>query len=773
MIPKSTRRAAVVVTLTIGLLAGCAAEHLHRDGLAAIDQGHYQEGIAMLEQAAQSEPDNATYRLDLKARREAVVQRMIATADAARHAGQLDEADALYRAILGIESGNNRAQRGIDGVAADRRHADLVAQAEADLGRGEIEQAEAKVNAVLAENPGFEPANALRTRIDDARGPVNVVPRLHPRDNHAVSLQFRDANTKMVFEALSRQTGINFVFDKDVRSDSKTTIFLKQVPVEQAIELVLGQNQLARQVLSDNMVLIYPNNAQKQKDYQDQIVKTIYLTNADPKQAQTLLKTVLNAKTLFIDERANQIVIRDTPEMVRMAEKLLASLDLPEPEVMMEVEVLEITRNKLEQLGINYPTGATFSMTAPDGGKFYFSDYDKQNSDTITATPLSASVDLLKQVGVTNLLASPRIRARNKEKAKVLIGSRVPVITNSVTPTSSGTSVVTGSVQYLDVGLTLEVEPTIYLDGEVAIKVDFEISTIVKEVRTGGDSESDQGTLAYEIGTRNAHTLLRLKDGETQILAGLIQDRDTQSSSHIPGLGDIPIVGRLFGSMHKTNDKTEIVLSITPRIIRSQPRPASRDTEFWYGTESSVRSAPLGAADAAAESAAEPQAADGDATPVVLSETSGGAAPGQQAAVPAPVAPTTSWAGPGEVKVGQDFDLTLKFDGGGEMKGVRTQIRYEPGTVQLVSAEAGDVVPDEARASAVPRINQIAGVVQLVANASGDATIHGTGSLLVLHFKALAPSAASKITMQVAAIAASGVNVPPAAQAPFVVVVTP
>ncbi len=120
-----------------------------------------------------------------------------------------------------------------------------------------------KLSAVLAENPGFEPANALRARIDDARGPVNVVPRLHPRDNHAVSLQFRDANTKMVFEVLSRQTGINFVFDKDVRSDSKTTIFVQEVPVEQAIELVLGQNQLARQVLSENMVLIYPNTAAK------------------------------------------------------------------------------------------------------------------------------------------------------------------------------------------------------------------------------------------------------------------------------------------------------------------------------------------------------------------------------------------------------------------------------------------------------------------------------------------------------------------------------
>ena len=219
------------------------------------------------------------------------------------------------------------------------------------------------MRAVLAEDPGFSPAAALRSRIEQARGPVNVVPRLHSRDNRPVTLQFRDANTKMVFEVLSRQTGINFIFDKDIRSDGKTTIFVQQVPVEQAIELILGQNQLARQVLSDNMVLIYTNNPQKQKEYQDQIVKTIYLTNADPKQAQNLLKTVLDAKTVFIDERANEIIIRDIPETVRMAEKLLASLDLPEPEVMMEVEVLEITRSRLQQLGINYPTGASFSAT--------------------------------------------------------------------------------------------------------------------------------------------------------------------------------------------------------------------------------------------------------------------------------------------------------------------------------------------------------------------------------------------------------------------------
>src|SRR5882672_2136023 len=578
-----------LVYIALGALAAaCATDRVHQEGLAAVEGGHYEEGLAMLEQATHDDPANMTYRVDLKTQRDAVVTRLLAAADIARRTGKLDDAEKLYERVLAIVSGSTRAQRGLDAVADDRRHGELIEQGGKDLQAGAVDQADAKLRAVLSEDPGFAAALALREKVEQARGPVNVVPKVHARDNRPVTLQFRDANTKMVFEVLSRQSGINFVFDKDVKSDGKTTIYVQQVPVEQAIELVLGQNQLSRQVLSENMVLIYPNTAQKQKDYQDQIVKAVYLTNADPKQAQSLLKTMLNVKTTFIDDRASVIVIRDTPEVVHMAEKLLASLDLPEAEVMMEVEVLEITRSKLQQLGIAYPTAATVST--PNDPTVYdlFHNIDSHN---LSVTPLSATVDLLKQVGLSNILASPRIRARNHEKAKILIGSRVPVITNSTVLVGGGTSAAS-SVQYLDVGLTLEVEPTIYLDGDVAIKVNLEVSNIIKEVQVGGSDGS--GSLAYQIGTRNANTTLRLKDGETQILAGLINDQDTHSSNHVPGLGDIPVLGRLFGTYRDSADKSEIVLSITPRIIRSQPRPAAETTEFWYGTESSVRSAPMG-----------------------------------------------------------------------------------------------------------------------------------------------------------------------------------
>ncbi|MGB8694694.1 MAG: secretin and TonB N-terminal domain-containing protein, partial [Steroidobacteraceae bacterium] len=305
----------LLVTLASALLVvSCASSQLHRDGLKSFEQGQYELALQKLQQAAEQGPDNLTYRLDLKARHEEAVQKLIAEGDKARASGDTTAAVTAYKRVLTIESGNNRAAKGIEGVAADLRHAQLVAQAQQALQRGEFDQADGQLRAVLAEDPGYAPATALRTKIDTARGPVTVTPKLRTRDSRPVTLQFRDASTKMVFEVLSRQTGINFIFDKDVKSDGKTTIFVQDVPIEQAIDLVLGQNQLARQVLSDNMALIYPNTSAKQKDYQDKIVKTFYLNTAAPKDVEGLLKTVLDAKTLVINERANAIVMRDTPE---------------------------------------------------------------------------------------------------------------------------------------------------------------------------------------------------------------------------------------------------------------------------------------------------------------------------------------------------------------------------------------------------------------------------------------------------------------------------
>ena len=448
------------------------------------------------------------------------------------------------------------------------------------------------MRAILNEDPTYAPAQELKAAINIARGPTTVAPRLKTRDNRKVSLQLRDAPTKMAFEVLQRETGINFILDKDVKSDGKTTIFVQDVPVDEAIDLVLDQNGLARQILSSNMVMIYPNNPAKQKEYEQQIVRTFYISNAEPKDVESMLKSILGAKNLFVDERSNSVMIRDTPDAVRMAEKMVASLDVVEPEVMLEIEILEMTSSKLQDLGILYPSMATLSPTSLTTARAAASTACRSTtSSTRTATPsryppLSVTLNAMKTAGLTNTLASPRIRARNKEKAKILIGSRLPVITNSVTPTSAGPPVVTGTVQYLDVGLTLEVQPTVHGDGDVGVKVSLEVSNLIKQVTTSS------GTIAYEIGTRNANTMLRLKDGETQILAGLVQDSDIHADNSVPGLGDIPILGKLFGTNHTDREKDEIVLSITPHIVRMQTRPPSDDTEFWYGSEARTRTSP-------------------------------------------------------------------------------------------------------------------------------------------------------------------------------------
>src|SRR3989440_5952165 len=246
--------------------------------------------------------------------------------------------------------------RSLEGVEGDKRHGGALDAAHKDFDGKDLDAAESKVRAILQEDPGYVPAQELAAAINVARGPTTVAPRLKTRENRKVTLQLRDAPTKMVFEVLQRETGINFILDKDIKTDGKTTIFVQDVPVEEAIDLVLNQNALARQILSANMVLIYPNNPAKQKDYQEEIVRAFYLTNAAPKDAESMLKSVLGAKTLFIDERADLLVMRDTPDAVRMAEKLVASLDVAEPEVMLEVEVLEIAKSRLQDLGISYPT---------------------------------------------------------------------------------------------------------------------------------------------------------------------------------------------------------------------------------------------------------------------------------------------------------------------------------------------------------------------------------------------------------------------------------
>ena len=778
--------------LATALVASCATTKLHQEGINDFDHGHYEAGLQKLQEAAAADPGNLTYKLDVVSRRDEAIARLISAGDSARGAGDLDAATADYQRVLGIDSGVGRATKGLEAVEGDRRHNQAMALALQDYKQGNVDMAEARVSGILNENPGFGPARALQTKIESARGPANMTPKLRTRDNRPVTLQFRDAPTKMVFEVLSRQTGINFIFDKDIKSDGKTTIYVQDVPIEQAIDLVLGQNQLARQILSDNMVLIYPNTTSKQKDYQDQIVKTFYLNTAQPKDVEGLLKTMLDARTLVVNERANAIVMRDTPENVRMAEKLVASVDVAEPEVMMEVEILEISRGKMQQLGITYPNTFSMTTTSPSGGSsMTLNDLQHQNSNTIVVTPLSVTLDALKTSSAANLLASPRIRARNKEKAKVLIGSKVPVITTAATASGNGGVVSNTQVQYLDVGLTLEVEPQIYSDNDVGIGINLIVSSIASTVKVGD-------TIAYELRNRNATTKLQLKDGETQILAGLINDTESRSATSVPGLGDIPIIGRLFSNNHTEKDKSELVMSITPHVIRARARPPGETTEFWYGTESrsglepirntamnipAGQGAGLQAAPAASAAAntgvpagrASVNVSTADAGTVIGAVAAGMGASAAGAGTPSarlaalqgisdvpsgkptasdgPVPNVTSTLnGPSDVKVGDEFTVTLQLQSDQSVARVRAQLRFDGSAFQLLSGDPGGMVPDSTGAKVIAR----PGGAQLEATAPSGDTMSGKGDLMVLKFKALQERPQASFGAQVTVLGGSG-----------------
>jgi general secretion pathway protein D len=290
--------------------------------------------------------------------------------------------------------------------------------------------------------------------------------------------------------------------------------------------------------------------------------------------------------------------MKDTPNAIRLAEKLIAAQDIAEPEVMLEVEVLEIGYNRLLELGIRFPGtaavslvgGATAAGAAGTPGTLTLPEFRSRNQNLVRLTftdPLFL-FSLRQTDSRTNLLANPRIRVKNKEKAKIHIGDRVPVIT---TTSAVAGGFVSQSVSYLDVGLQLEVEPLVYLEDDVGIKVGLEVSSITNTIQPPGG-----GTLVYQIGTRKTNTVLRLRDGETQILAGLINDQDQRNATRVPGLGDFPVLGRLFSSTSDTIAKTEIVLLITPRLMRTIVRPDARTTEFAAGTEASSSGGPLGAA---------------------------------------------------------------------------------------------------------------------------------------------------------------------------------
>ena len=566
------------------LLSGCAAQTAYREGQSLLASKQTDAGLAKLQDALARDPGNTEYRAAYLLTRQKVLASHLEQAAAALAAERRAEAELHYRRALEIDPASSPAKVGLAALLRDARHAQSLSQAATDWEGRKAAAARAQVLAVLEENPRNARAIELMRQIDARNDTAQAESRLAAAYRKPISIDFKEATIKQVFELVARTSGLNILFDKDVKTDQKTTLSLKDSSVEAAIHYLLMTNQLEQQVMDANTLLIYPNNAAKLKDYQQLVVKTFVLANANAKAVAEMIKTLVKSRDLVIDEKLNMVILRDSPDAIRLAEKLVALQDVAEPEVMLEVEILEVGRDRLMELGVAWPAGVTLSPLASNTG----SGLTLANLRALSSQTLGVAVDPLKvnareDDGDTNLLANPRIRVLNREKARVMIGNKVP----SVSTTLNATGFATESVTYLDVGLKLDVEPVIYVNNDVTIKMTLEVSNIIST------SKTTSGSSTYTIGTRSANTTLRLKDGETQVLAGLINDEDRRTANKVPGLGDLPVAGRLFGSTLNDGRKSEIVLSITPRLIRNVQRPAAAEGEFFSGTENSLRRRPL------------------------------------------------------------------------------------------------------------------------------------------------------------------------------------
>ncbi|TLS17587.1 MAG: general secretion pathway protein GspD [Betaproteobacteria bacterium] len=658
------------------LIAGCSAQLKRFEANQLNAEGKGEESVIKLQEAAAVSPRDAEVRRDLINRRTEVVDAELASARRKLQSGSYDEAEEAYRKVLRIDSNHSRALSGLEEVEQMRRLASLKQDAKRMAEQGKPDKALEALSRVAAEMPSDVATKRLKQQLEaEAASHLSVTKSLNALYPKPISLEFRDAPVPQVLEALARTANINFVLDKDVRPDLRATLFLRRTYLEDAVNLLLATNRLEKKYLNERSVLIYSAEPAKTKEYQDLVVRAFYLNYGDAKQVAATLKTLLKVREAIPDEKLNMILVRDTPEAIALAERIVTLHEIPDPEVMLEVEILEVTRNKLMELGIQWPSQVTLTpLSATGGTTTTLYDLNRLNDQRIQAAIGNTLINAKKTDSDVNLLANPRIRVRSKSKAKILIGDRVPIITT----TSTSTGFVSETVQYVDVGLKLEVEPRVAGEEDVSIKIGLEVSSLVKEIKSSG------GTLAYQIGTRNADTILKLRDGETQILAGLLNDEERSSGNRVPVIGDIPILGRLFGSQKDERAKTEIILSITPRIVQSVSRPTLEAAQFWSGSESTLRTRPLALPSASRGIKEMPESSGENSSD---SSSVGDGFPNKAAAAATTVELT--WKAPPNAKLGETVTVGLKIKTDGAIRSLPFQVGFDPAAVEIIKVEDG------------------------------------------------------------------------------------
>ncbi len=496
-------------------------------------------------------------------------------------AGRLDEAVNYYSRALSEDPGNDvyRRSLGRAKVRASEFHAmrgtRLRAAGDLQTAREELELAfalnpqgthlvEALQEIELAIQEGVEAAaeGSIEAMKDRAREKPTGQLQVARDAEEPAGFLFRSANLRDVFLSVGKMAGVNMVFDGDF-ADRNISIELHDADFEDALRSLCRITGHFYLVEADNIVVIIPDSAAKRQEYQQIATKTFYLSHADLKETIDLLRIVLGARRIAPHTASNAMTIVDTPEKLAAAERIITTVDRSRAEVIIELELLEVNRSRLDEYGIQFTsfaqgTEGVAMALIPQGTTLDQPIY--QSSNTAVANIPGALLRLLRQDSDTRILANPKLRAVDGQTAQAEFGDRVPVPITTFTPIATGgvpQQPVT-TFEYENIGVNVEIVPRIHHDDEVSIALAVRLSTI---------SGTGFGGLPT-FGNRSVNTILRLRNGETSLMAGLIRDEERTSLDGTPGLASIPIIGRLFSVNQKEIKESDIVLTLTPRIIQ-------------------------------------------------------------------------------------------------------------------------------------------------------------------------------------------------------------
>jgi general secretion pathway protein D len=572
------------IAVALLLIAGCASYNAYEKGRSAERVKNWDDAVFQYTKALEIDPDNVRYQINLQH----------AKLEASRN--HFEKGKTLRAASV---SSKGPEQLRLAQMAATELEIAVKLDTTNQYAAVEYGKAVAMINDIQRATTENISIDELKKRADKNNITKSQPPALEPTSNQPITLTFpRETPVKDIYRALGNAFGINILFDQAVKDD-RITIELRDVTAQQALERVMQAANHFYKVLDEKTIIIVPDNPQARRDYEDLVIRTFYLSNGDAEQVTNVVRTMIEARNVFPLKALNAITIRDTADKVRIAEKIIEANDKAKAEVVVDVELLQLDLDKTRDLGFvingfGSTSPGTLQPLAPATGtaggnvpltQGTLADLRRLNSGLISFSIPNASYTALKSIGNTQLLASPQMRISEGEKATLHIGSRIPVPVStftSVSTTTSGTFAPVTSYQYQDVGIKVSMEPRVHHNREVTLKLTVDVSNLGAPVIVSG--QAPQPTFA----TRTIESTIRLKDGETNFLAGLIQQNDENSDSKTPFLGDIPVIGRLFTNNHKHTLRTDLVMTMTPHIIRIADITEDDLAPMWVGTQSNL-----------------------------------------------------------------------------------------------------------------------------------------------------------------------------------------